>query len=135
MGLVILYHRIMNKKSAYKWALYAISAVVCGYSIVIIFALIFACNTIQRSWNSPITGGSCIDRSCLFIATAVTNIITDLALIVVPMPLVCGLYNYATNAESWSARDTYYRLRVSTKPLTYFHLDFVEMILISIIEP
>lgn len=42
---------------------------------------------------------------------------------------------YATDAESWSARDIYYRLRVSTKLLTYFHLDHVEMILMSIIEP
>ncbi|KAJ5975560.1 hypothetical protein N7481_009267 [Penicillium waksmanii] len=81
-GLVILYHRSMNKKSA----------VVGGYSIAIIFALIFTCNPIQRSWSSSITGGSRIDRNGLYIATAVTNIITDLALIVIPIPLLCGLH-------------------------------------------
>lgn len=92
VGLIILYHRIMNKRQIYKWALYFIAAVVCGYSIAIIFALVFACNPIQRTWDASITRGSCIDRNGLYIATAVTNIITDLALIVVPIPLVSGLH-------------------------------------------
>lgn len=91
VSLIILYHRIMNKRSAYRWTLYTISAIVCGYSIAIIFALIFACSPIQRSWDSSITHGYCIDRNGLYIATAVTNIITDLALIVVPIPLVSNL--------------------------------------------
>ncbi|KAE8406582.1 hypothetical protein BDV37DRAFT_292122 [Aspergillus pseudonomiae] len=91
VGLIILYHRIINKQNTYKWALHIISAIICGYSVAIVFALIFACNPIQRSWDSSITRGSCIDRNGLYIATAVTNIVSDLALIVVPVPLVLGL--------------------------------------------
>ncbi|KAJ5596474.1 hypothetical protein N7450_002932 [Penicillium hetheringtonii] len=91
VGLIILYHRIVNKQTLYVWTLHTISAVVCGYSIAIVFALIFACNPIERSWNASITTGYCVNRNGLYIATAVTNIITDIALILFPVPLVLGL--------------------------------------------
>ncbi|KAE8347192.1 hypothetical protein BDV24DRAFT_173107 [Aspergillus arachidicola] len=91
VGLVILYHRIINKQPAYTWTLHTISAIICGYSLAIMLALIFACNPIQRNWDSSITRGSCIDRSGLYIATAVTNIVSDFALVLVPVPLVLGL--------------------------------------------
>ncbi|KAJ5948910.1 hypothetical protein N7454_002217 [Penicillium verhagenii] len=91
VGLIILYHRIMNRQPAYLWTLYIFSAIVCGYSIAIIFALIFACTPIQKGWDSSITAGHCVNRSGLYIATAALNIVSDLALIVVPVPLVMGL--------------------------------------------
>ncbi|KAJ5817879.1 hypothetical protein N7447_007887 [Penicillium robsamsonii] len=91
MSLVFLYRRIMEKQEAYNWALNIISAVVCGYSLALVFALIFACNPIAMSWDLSITDGTCISRQGLYIATAVTNIVTDLALILLPIPLVVGL--------------------------------------------
>ncbi|KAJ5718758.1 hypothetical protein N7488_004404 [Penicillium malachiteum] len=57
----------------------------------LMFALIFACTPIQKGWDSSITTGHCVNRSALYIATAAFNIASDLALIVVPIPLVMGL--------------------------------------------
>jgi hypothetical protein len=91
MSLIFLYRRIMGKQAAYKWVLHVITAVVVGYSIAIPFALVFACHPVQKTWDLTITGGSCISREGLYIATAVTNIVTDLALILLPIPLVLGL--------------------------------------------
>ncbi|KAJ5756086.1 hypothetical protein N7533_005629 [Penicillium manginii] len=91
VALIILYHRIVNKQPLYVWSLHIISAIVCGYSIAIVFALIFACNPIERGWNAAITTGYCVNRNGLYIATAVTNIVTDIALLVFPFPLVLGL--------------------------------------------
>jgi hypothetical protein len=81
----------VNKQPLYVWSLHIISAIVCGYSIAIVFALIFACNPIERGWNAAITTGYCVNRNGLYIATAVTNIVTDIALLVFPFPLVLGL--------------------------------------------
>lgn len=91
LSLIILYHRIISTKPMYKFALYVVTAIVCGYSIAIVFALIFACSPIQKNWDASITRGHCIDRDGLYIATAVTNIITDLALIILPIPVVFTL--------------------------------------------
>lgn len=91
MSLIFLYRRIINRKAGYSWALHLISAIMVGYSIAIIFALVFACNPVEKAWDSTITTGSCINRSGLYIATAVTNIVTDFALIILPIPLVVSL--------------------------------------------
>ncbi|KAJ5200132.1 hypothetical protein N7472_005336 [Penicillium cf. griseofulvum] len=91
MSLVFLCRRVMERQVAYTCALHIITAVVCGYSLALVFALIFACNPIAMTWDLSITDGSCISREGLYIATAVTNIVTDLALILLPIPLVVGL--------------------------------------------
>lgn len=90
ISLIILYHRIMKKQKIYVTVLHAITAVVMGYSIAIIFALILACHPVSRNWDSTVDG-VCVNRTALYIATAVTNIVTDIALITLPIPLVLRL--------------------------------------------
>jgi hypothetical protein len=77
-------------QKVYRWALYVIAGVVIGYSVAITFALIFACRPIQKAWNAALEG-SCIDRNGLYAATAVTNTVTDVALLIVPLPVVISL--------------------------------------------
>ncbi|RJE18980.1 hypothetical protein PHISCL_08688 [Aspergillus sclerotialis] len=91
VSMIVLYHRLMSRTTLYRWALYIISGIVCGYSISLVLALIFACNPVAKTWDVSITGGSCIDRNGVYIATAVFNIVTDLALIVLPVPVVITL--------------------------------------------
>ncbi|KAF9891906.1 hypothetical protein FE257_002869 [Aspergillus nanangensis] len=89
-SLIILYYRIVGQQKLYRWALYIIAGVVAGYSVAIVFALIFACNPIPKGWNAALEG-TCIDQNGLYVATAVTNTVTDVALIVVPIPVVASL--------------------------------------------
>lgn len=77
-------------QKVYRWALYVIAGVVIGYSVAITFALIFACRPIQKAWNAALEG-SCIDQNGLYAATAVTNTVTDVALLIVPLPVVISL--------------------------------------------
>jgi hypothetical protein len=72
MHPIIHYRRIMEKNGAYSWNLHIISAVICGWSLALLFESIFACNPIAMPWHSSITEGTCIEA--LGIATAVTNI-------------------------------------------------------------
>ncbi|CBF87130.1 hypothetical protein AN2575.2 [Aspergillus nidulans FGSC A4] len=89
-SLIILYYRIVGQQQLYRYALYVIAAVVVGYSVAITFALIFACRPIERAWNMALPG-TCVDQNSLYIATAITNTVTDVALILVAIPVVWGL--------------------------------------------
>ncbi|KAL4809832.1 hypothetical protein BDV18DRAFT_150340 [Aspergillus unguis] len=91
-SLIILYYRIVSASSrrVYRYILYVIAAIVVGYSVAITFALIFACRPIAKAWNAALPG-SCVDQNGLYAATAVTNTVTDVALIVVPVPVVFSL--------------------------------------------
>ncbi|KAL2814118.1 hypothetical protein BJX63DRAFT_204402 [Aspergillus granulosus] len=90
-SLIILYYRIVGQQKFYRWALYVIAGIVVGYSIAITFALIFACRPISKAWNGALPG-TCIDQNGLYAATAVTNTVTDVALIIVPIPVVVSLH-------------------------------------------
>lgn len=81
----------MSQRIAYRWCLHILSFIVAGYSIAIVLGLIFACDPIAKSWDKSITEGSCVDQNALYIATAVCNSVTDIALLVVPIPMVMSL--------------------------------------------
>jgi hypothetical protein len=53
--------------------------------------VLFACNPVARSWDATITGGKCINQPSLYIATAVANILSDIILFVLPIPMVVKL--------------------------------------------
>lgn len=91
-SLIVLYYRIANKNTVFKWSLYILAAIVCGYSIAIVLGLIFGCHPIAKSWDVTITGGHCINKNGLYVATAVTNTATDLALILLPIPVIVKLH-------------------------------------------
>ena len=65
--------------------------VVVGYSFALIFTLIFSCRPIAKGWDAAIATGSCINRPVVYLATAIINIITDLAMLIIPIPMVLEL--------------------------------------------
>ncbi|PLN76190.1 hypothetical protein BDW42DRAFT_197337 [Aspergillus taichungensis] len=90
-SLIILYYRIMGQQKMYRWCIYILSFVVGGYSLRVVLALIFACNPLAKSWDKSIIEGHCVDQNGLYIPTAVTNTVTHVALLVLPLPMVFTL--------------------------------------------
>lgn len=88
--LLLIFRRISTAK-AHRLAIYAVMAVVVGYSIALILVLIFQCNPIERAWNVGIVTGSCVNRPAVYVATASVNIGTDLAILLLPVPMVLSL--------------------------------------------
>ncbi|PYI01313.1 hypothetical protein BO78DRAFT_436227 [Aspergillus sclerotiicarbonarius CBS 121057] len=91
ISLIILYHRTLRQKRYQRWILYTLAFMISGYSFALIFAVLFGCQPVQRAWD-PFVGGTCIDQYTLYIVLAVLNIISDVALILVPIPTVVGLH-------------------------------------------
>jgi len=85
---------LYSKLSQLKWfniCVYALMAVVITYSIGIIFALIFPCQPISANWDLSITDYKCIDKAAIYLATAAVNVITDLMILLLPIPMVVRL--------------------------------------------
>jgi hypothetical protein len=64
---------------------------VVGYNIALVFPLIFTCTPIMKNYDLFITTGSCLNRTPLYMATAVLNMITDIMLLVLPIPMIIKL--------------------------------------------
>lgn len=89
-SLLFFYLRL----SLLRWfriAVYANMFLVVGYNIALIFPLIFTCSPVIKNFDVFVQGGSCLNRTPLYMATAVLNMITDIILLVLPIPMIIKL--------------------------------------------
>ncbi|RGP73078.1 hypothetical protein FLONG3_6393 [Fusarium longipes] len=62
------------------------------YTIIISTLLLFGCNPIQTAWDTfRFASGKCVDNAVVYIIIAVVNIISDLILFVIPIPMISQL--------------------------------------------
>lgn len=66
--------------------------IVAIYTIIITFMMFFNCTPPSKQFDFSVQGGSCIDAAILYMATAVSNIITDVMLFLLPIPMVYQLH-------------------------------------------
>lgn len=90
LSLLTFYLQI-SPQTWFRYSVWATIGVVVCYSPIISLLLIFGCQPIQKAWDMSMMEGSCIDRTALYIATAVTNIVTDLIMCGLPIKMVMGL--------------------------------------------
>ncbi|KAF1940627.1 hypothetical protein EJ02DRAFT_435494 [Clathrospora elynae] len=88
---LLLFYLTLSHLRWFKLCVYASMFLVVGYNIALVFPLIFACTPFKRNWDITTTDGSCIDRTPLYMATAVLNMITDILLLVLPIPMIVKL--------------------------------------------
>ena len=65
--------------------------IVIGYNIALVFPLIFTCTPVMKNFDVFITGGTCLNRTPLYMATAVLNMATDVLLLILPIPMILKL--------------------------------------------
>ena len=75
----------------YRIACYVLAAVLVGNGIATSFAAAFGCTPIAYLWDKTIPGGHCIDYIALFRWGMLANILTDLVMLVLPLPVVWKL--------------------------------------------
>ncbi|KAK2054742.1 hypothetical protein LY76DRAFT_628728 [Colletotrichum caudatum] len=65
--------------------------VVCLYTGCITTLMLFHCNPVRKAFDFNIAEGTCLDVGILYMATAVSNILTDIVLFILPMPTLFSL--------------------------------------------
>ncbi|KAJ0124249.1 integral membrane protein [Diaporthe amygdali] len=90
IALLVFYLRLSPQRW-FRYSIFATLGLVIGYTTGIFFSLIFACDPIERSFDVTITAGSCINSAALYIATAAANIISDVILFILPIPMLVAL--------------------------------------------
>lgn len=85
-----MYLRIFPVRSI-KIGAYVLAALSISWCISIIMVSIFQCTPIERTWN-PAIPGHCINLKASFIGNAIPNILTDVAILALPMQQVWGLH-------------------------------------------
>jgi hypothetical protein len=90
-SMLTLYYRLSPVK-AFRWAVIIIFIINLVHGTIRLFLLFFACTPVAKFWNVLITSGHCINMTKYSISAGYTNILFDLALVILPLPTVWNLH-------------------------------------------
>ncbi|CAG8949646.1 hypothetical protein HYFRA_00007880 [Hymenoscyphus fraxineus] len=85
-----LYLRIFTIKM-YRYATYGIGAIIILTWLAIYICNFTICTPFQYSWDKSIPGGHCIDLPAEHLWISLPNIVTDLAMLLLPQPVIWHL--------------------------------------------
>lgn len=71
-------------------------AIVLAHGISVFFAAIFQCLPVQYAWDKNIPGGSCFDQQAFYRYVSPPNILTDVLILIMPLPFVWRLHTRLT---------------------------------------
>lgn len=90
ISILLFYKRIFIQKS-FQIACWTVLALVVSWSLGVIFATIFQCVPIAGAWD-PSVKARCIDTDAFWIGFAVTNVLTDVIVLSLPIPSIFQLH-------------------------------------------
>ncbi|KAI9900495.1 hypothetical protein N3K66_004757 [Trichothecium roseum] len=91
LSLLTFYLNLPSPSRRFRLSIWLTMAFVTLYTVVISLLMWFVCNPPRKQFDLSIEGGRCMDAGILYIATAVSNIFTDVVLFVLPIPMVLEL--------------------------------------------
>lgn len=91
MSILLLYLRIYRINRPFRYATYATMFIVFSYLFSNIWTQLFGCHPFEKEYNKKIPG-HCIDYIKADYAYGALNIITDLIIFVLPLPMIWQLH-------------------------------------------
>lgn len=73
-------------------ACWALLAMIVTYGICTILGAAFSCTPVSFFWQRTIKGGHCINLLAFWFTNATFNIVSDMAIVILPMPVLKGLH-------------------------------------------
>lgn len=91
LGILALYLRIFVTKWA-RYACYATAAILVIAAFANLFTIIFQCHPQAKAWDPTIETGGCNDIQAHLRYGSVPNILTDVIMLIIPIPIVARLH-------------------------------------------
>jgi len=91
IAILILYGRLFPNRST-RIIIKALLVVLISLTISNVVADLAACRPFKANWETNLPGARCIDKEAFFIWGSIPNIITDVVMLVLPMPMVWKLH-------------------------------------------
>lgn len=96
-SLLLLYYRLFSPSRRFRLAIYIVTAIVFCQWFSVSLGTIFQCRPVAAFWDHTIQGAQCINLLNFTIASGVLNLLTDVLILCLPIPMVWGLNT--TNAQ------------------------------------
>lgn len=88
-SILVFYLTLMARDRVFRWVTYTTLLVVNAAGLAITLINIYRCSPINAAWVYPTPADAvCIDRVKLYLASVPVNIITDIAILLLPIPII-----------------------------------------------
>lgn len=88
-SILVFYLTLTRNRKVARWANYITLAVVNAAGLALTLVTIFQCHPVSAAWHvSDPADTQCIDIVTLYLSSSPVNIITDLAILILPMPIL-----------------------------------------------
>ncbi|WWC88245.1 uncharacterized protein L201_003151 [Kwoniella dendrophila CBS 6074] len=93
LAILLLYRRMSEVQPWFRYGTYATMLIVSLAGTVCTFIAIFQCRPVHAAWTTSQDGehGQCVDVIALFLSSAPVNILTDLSILLLPLPILTSL--------------------------------------------
>jgi hypothetical protein len=88
---LLLFYLQLAVDIKFRLVVFTLLWVVISYSIASVIVVVFSCNPVSKSWDPTIEGGECVNLPVFYIANLSLNSATDIAVVLLPVPLLWGL--------------------------------------------
>ncbi|WDK21179.1 integral membrane protein [Colletotrichum graminicola] len=90
LALLMIVIRVFRFHQKTKIGIYLTIAFMAGYYVPVFFLKTFICRPIRGFWN-PNSRAACLDQRAIFVADTITSAVTDLAVLILPIPAAASL--------------------------------------------
>ncbi|KAJ5374991.1 hypothetical protein N7517_006997 [Penicillium concentricum] len=91
IALLSILTRIFSPYRGKVWFIYIFLGCLCCYYLVALIVKICMCNPIPKYWLGDQVQGSCLDQTAALIADSVISVVSDLIILIIPLPLTWSL--------------------------------------------
>ncbi|KAI0380760.1 hypothetical protein F5Y04DRAFT_289218 [Hypomontagnella monticulosa] len=91
LSIVDLYVKLFGTNRNFRLTACCLMGAVVAYCLMVIFMAFFLCQPFAFNWDVTIPGGHCRDQGSAFLASGVLNLILDIAVIMLPLPMLGSL--------------------------------------------
>ncbi|KAK3174435.1 hypothetical protein OEA41_001681 [Lepraria neglecta] len=95
-SLLFLYYRYFGISKPFRLALYISAGIIFCWYMSVFFATIFQCIPVAAFWDRTIKNPKCMDLVAFSVGSGVTNLLTDVMILCLPMPMVWFLHTNRT---------------------------------------
>ena len=91
LAILALYLRIFIEKRS-RLVIWILAAIVAATPFAVSLATVFQCSPVRYAWDKDILRGTCIDAQKLYLYCGLPNIITDVVILLLPIPMIVKLH-------------------------------------------
>ncbi|KAL9125036.1 MAG: hypothetical protein Q9217_005706 [Psora testacea] len=91
ISILLFYYRLFGVRKQFKITVFVVLGLVCAWCIAIVLLDVFQCVPVKAAWIRPYPHSKCIDNNATMLGTAITNVVLDLTILVLPLTPIWNL--------------------------------------------